>query len=49
MLSKEVKIEAATMYLQGVPPYKIRNEFDIKSLNIILNGLLILRNLVSIG
>ncbi|WP_258089322.1 hypothetical protein, partial [Weissella fangxianensis] len=24
MFSKEVQIEAVTMYLQGIPPYKIR-------------------------
>ncbi|APS42843.1 hypothetical protein FOL01_1984 [Weissella jogaejeotgali] len=27
MFSKEVQIEAVTMYLQGIPPYKIRKKF----------------------
>ena len=37
MFSKEVQIEAVTMYLQGIPPYKIRKKFGIKGTDTIRN------------
>ena len=37
MFSKEVQIEAVTMYLQCIPPYKIRKKFGIKGINTIRN------------
>lgn len=37
MFSKEVQIEAVTMYLQGISPYKIREKFGIKESATILN------------
>ena len=37
MFSKEVQIEAVTMYLQGIPPYKIREKFGIKGTDTIRN------------
>ncbi|TGE47473.1 transposase, partial [Weissella confusa] len=31
MFSKEIQIEAVSMYLKGVPPVEIRRKFGIKA------------------
>lgn len=39
MFSKEVQLEAVSMYLKGVPPNQIRRKFGIKGAPTILNWL----------
>lgn len=49
MFSKEVHIEAVTMYLQGIPPYTIRENLVLRDRLPFLTGLVISKNLVFMG